>query len=86
MMQVLILAFLKRHLAAFVLIGSILLIGSFVYLKGWSDRGDRDKAAAQEHQINRATNRGKINEKVRKLDDAGLCGALGGVYRDDKCQ
>ncbi|MCH4541436.1 hypothetical protein [Ochrobactrum sp. A-1] len=34
MMQVLILAFLKRHLAAFVLIGSILLIGSFVYLKG----------------------------------------------------
>lgn len=85
-MAALALTFLRKHWAAFVLVASICAIGAFIYMKGWSDRGEKERAASQTHTINRTDNRGKINEKVRKLDDAGVCGALGGLYRDDECQ
>lgn len=79
-------AFFKRHLAVFILIASLLVIGFSLYLKGWSDRGNQDKAAAKEYAIKRINNRGRINEEVRNLDDAGVCGALGGVFRNNQCQ
>lgn len=85
-MTALIIAFCKKHIAAFALIGSILVIGLFIYFKGWSDRGAKDKSASQAHTINRSIKRGQTNEKVRNMDDVIICGAIGGVYRNDKCQ
>lgn len=85
MMNVLIAAFLKRHLAVLVLIAALLVVGFSLYWRGWSDRGAQEIVKEQKHQINRTNNRGKINEKVRNLDDAGLCGALGGVLTDNQC-
>lgn len=85
-MNTLLFAFFRKHMAAFVLIASVLMIGIFIYSKGWADRGEKEKAASQTHTINRTSNRGEINEKVQSMHDAGICGALGGVYRNDKCE
>lgn len=85
-MTALLVAFLRNQWPALALAASILAISTFIYMKGWSDRGEKDKIASQAHTINRTDNRGKINEKVRSMDDAGICGVIDGVYINNQCK
>lgn len=85
-MTTLLLAFFKKHLVAFALVAALIAAGAVLYIKGWSDRGTKEQSASQSKTIERNETRGKTNDKVQKMDGAAICNALGGVYRNDKCE
>ena len=85
-MAAFILIFVRKHWPALTLIASLLVIGNYLYIKGWSERGEKEKYASQTHTINRTDNRGKTNEAVRAMDDSDLCSAIGGVHSNNECK
>jgi len=85
-MAALIMIFVRKHWPVLALIASLFVIGNYLYMKGWSERGEKEKYASQTHTINRTDNRGKINETVRAMDGSDLCSAIGGVHSNNECK
>lgn len=69
-------------------IGGVLgfAIVSGAYLKGRSDGGTACREQAVKATQAQITERSKTDAKINKLDDAGLCLALGGVMHNGVCE
>lgn len=65
-------------------IGATLIGG--VYYYGYRTGAEAERVEALENAIEQIRERSETNEEVSKMDDAGLCAAIGGVFEDGKCR
>lgn len=66
-------------------VGAILLVG-VAFVVGYTKGGAAERQAALERTVDVLRDRKITDEKVRNLNDDGLCRALGGVPVDGACQ
>lgn len=72
-----------------ILIGiALAALVSFIWLIPSAREEGRslERAAALQKSMELIQERGKTNEAVRNLSPADICGELGGVFADGKCQ
>ena len=71
-----------------VLAGLVIVAGLIV--AAWFDGHSYGRAAERQAILTRSVEvlreRSATDEKVRNMDAAGLCAALGGVFEDGSCQ
>ena len=85
-MSAVLLLFLRKNWMPIALASGTLLGVGAIYLKGRSDASATADAKSTTAIIKRLKERNATDAKVETMSDPKLCRAIGGVWRDNRCE